>query len=54
MHRIGILALLHESNTFIESPTTLERFVQDVAVFGQDLLDKFRTSHHEIGGFIQG
>jgi microcystin degradation protein MlrC len=54
MHRIGILALLHESNTFIESPTTLERFVQDVAVFGQDILEKFRSSHHEIGGFIQG
>ena len=53
MHRIGILALLHESNTFIESPTTLDRFEQDVVVFGQDLLDRFAASHHEIGGFIQ-
>ncbi|MFO0411221.1 MAG: M81 family metallopeptidase, partial [Planctomycetota bacterium] len=54
MHRIGILALLHESNTFVESPTSFERFEQDVIVFGQELIDKFATSHHEIGGFIQG
>lgn len=54
MHRIGILALLHESNTFIESPTTMERFHQDVVVFADQLLAKFSGSHHEVGGFIQG
>ncbi|MFM8570313.1 MAG: M81 family metallopeptidase [Pirellula sp.] len=54
MHRIGILALLHESNTFIESPTTSERFAQDIVLFGDDLIDRFAGSHHEIGGFIQG
>lgn len=54
MQRIGILALLHESNTFIESPTTLERFQEDVVVHGSDLLDRFTGSHHELGGFIQG
>lgn len=54
MHRIGILALLHESNTFVESPTSFERFEQDVIVFGQELIDKFAKSHHELGGFIQG
>lgn len=54
MHRIGILALLHESNTFIESPTTLERFYEDVVVYGSDLIDRFAGSHHELGGFIQG
>ena len=54
MHRIGILALLHESNTFIQSPTTLERFQEDVAVFGEEVLCKFADSHHEVGGFIDG
>jgi microcystin degradation protein MlrC len=54
MHRIGILALLHESNTFVESPTNFERFEQDIVVFGQELLDKFAKSHHELGGFLQG
>lgn len=54
MLRIGILALLHESNTFIQSPTTLERFQQDVVLFGDELIAKFAKSHHEVGGFIEG
>lgn len=52
MHRIGIVALLHESNTFIQSPTTLEHFQADVAVHGAKLFDIFGGSHHEIGGFL--
>jgi len=54
MLRIGILALLHESNTFIQTPTTLDRFEQDIVLFGEDILKKFSNSHHEIGGFIEG
>lgn len=52
MHRIGIVALLHESNTFIHSPTTLEHFRADVAIQGAELFEKFGGSHHEIGGFL--
>jgi microcystin degradation protein MlrC len=50
--RIGIIAILHESNTFIELPTTLEHFRNNVLVDGHDVIERFRGSQHEVGGFI--
>lgn len=54
MHRIGIVALLHESNTFIDTPTTIEHFRMDVSITGKQIFEKFGDSHHEIGGFLHG
>ena len=34
--RIGIIALLQESNTFIGQPTTLAHFEQELLVTGED------------------
>jgi microcystin degradation protein MlrC len=52
--RVGIVALLHESNTFISEPTTLEKFQQEVLVSGEAVREKFAASHHEVGGFFAG
>lgn len=52
--RIGLIALLHESNTFVSEPTTLAHFRQDVLVQGEEVLETFHGAHHEIGGFIAG
>ncbi len=52
--RIGILALLHESNTFIAQPTTVERFREDIFLEGEPILAKFSGAHHELGGFLFG
>ncbi|MEX1039030.1 MAG: M81 family metallopeptidase [Pirellulaceae bacterium] len=52
--RIGLIAFLHESNTFSADQTTLENFRQDVLVSGEDVLRRFEGSHHEMGGFIDG
>jgi microcystin degradation protein MlrC len=54
MKRVGIIALLHESNTFIDEPTTLEHFRSNVLVDGPAVIDAFRGSSHEVGGFIEG
>ena len=54
MKRIGIIALLHESNTFIDEPTTLEHFRSNVLVEGPAVIDTFRESAHEVSGFIDG
>jgi len=54
MHRIGIVALLHESNTFIDTPTTIDHFRMDVSITGKQIFEKFGDSHHEIGGFLHG
>jgi len=49
--RIGIASLSHESNTFASFPTTYEdfRFVR-----GQEIIEQYRPTFHEVGGFIAG
>ncbi len=52
--RIGIIALLHESNTFVHQPTTLKQFHEDLYLEGESIRDHLADSHHEIGGFFAG
>ena len=52
--RVGIVAWMHESNTFISSPTTLEHFEQDMLVEGEEVRRRLADAHHEIGGFFHG
>ena len=52
--RVGIIGLLHESNTFIRTPTTIESFRQGVLAMGEEVRAAFGGSHHEIGGFFAG
>lgn len=49
--RIGIASLSHESNTFASFPTTYSdfRFVR-----GQEIIEQYRPTFHEVGGFIAG
>ena len=50
--RIGIIGLLHESNTFIPTPTTLDHFRQNVLATGEEVREQFAKGHHEISGFL--
>lgn len=52
--RIGILGLLHESNTFVTRPTTIENFRDTVLLKGDAIRPEFDGAHHEIGGFLAG
>lgn len=52
--RIGIIALLHESNTFVSQPTTLKQFYEDLYLEGEAIREQLAGSHHEIGGFFAG
>lgn len=52
--RIGVIGLLHESNTFIQEPTTLRRFEENTLLCGESIRAAFASSFHEIGGFFQG
>ena len=49
--RVGIASLSHESNTFASFPTTYSdfRFAR-----GQELIEQYRPTFHEVGGFIAG
>lgn len=52
--RVGLIALLHESNTFIQTPTTLDLFERDGIAVGQAMYDRYVGGHHEVSGFIEG
>ena len=54
MPRIGILALIQESNTFLRGATTLDHFQQDLLLKGEEVRERFHTAHHEIRGFFDG
>ncbi len=51
--RIGIIALLQETNTFISEPTTLEHFRENLLVTGDDVRTHFSGTDHEVGGFFE-
>src|SRR5262245_7374461 len=52
--RVGIVSLMHESNTFITAPTTLQHFKDDLLLEGEAIRDQLSSAHHEIGGFFGG
>jgi microcystin degradation protein MlrC len=52
--RVGILALLQESNTFISATTGMDEFVADVLARGDEVRERFQFAPHEIGGFFAG
>jgi microcystin degradation protein MlrC len=52
--RVGILGFLHESNTFLNAPTSWEDFASTSMTEGSELLARWRDAHHELGGMIQG
>ncbi len=52
--RIALAGLMHESNTFAESPTTFRHFQEAKLHYGQDVISIWKDAHHEMGGFIAG
>lgn len=52
--RIGIIGLLHESNTFLSKPTGLADFEQGTLLTGMDIPPRLAGTHHELGGFLDG
>ena len=51
MKAIAIGGIMHESNTFSDTPTDFEAFHTSV---GDEIIDAWADTHHEMGGFIQG
>ena len=51
MTTIAIGGIMHESNTFSDTPTDFAAFSLTV---GDDLFEVWGETHHEMGGFIQG
>jgi microcystin degradation protein MlrC len=52
--RIGILGLIHESNTFFEGKTSYTDFKHHQMLWGNDVRVVYTKAFHEIGGFLGG
>lgn len=52
MLRIAIAGLMHESNTFAASPTTLDSFLSGGLEQGEGIIRRWGEAHHEVGGFL--
>ena len=52
--RVGVIALLQESNTFLPAKTTLAHFEREVLCEGEEVRHRFAGTHHEVGGFFDG
>jgi microcystin degradation protein MlrC len=50
--RVGIIALNHESNSYIKSQTTVADFSQEVLLTGSAIRQQFQAAPHELGGFF--
>ena len=50
MATIAIGGIMHESNTFSTVATDIDAFSQSI---GNNLIDKWKDTHHEMGGFIE-
>lgn len=50
--RIGIIALLQESNTFIGQPTTFAHFQQELLALGDEVRTRLAGTHHEVAGMF--
>jgi microcystin degradation protein MlrC len=49
---IGIIAQLHESNTFVGQPTTFSHFEQELLVVGDQVRERLARTHHEVAGMF--
>lgn len=45
---------MHESNSFVSVPTTLQRFSEGGLYRGREVTEHWRDAHHELSGFIAG
>ena len=52
--RVGIISLIHESNTFADTPTTIASFRRDGLLFGEEVRQEFAGSLHQGSGFLEG
>ena len=51
--RVGLVAFMHESNSFNPNLTTYEMFVERNLLFGEAIIREWSESQHEIGGMLE-
>ena len=51
--RIALLGIYHESNTFLNEPTTFVDFIKGHFLLGNDIVKEYQYAYHEIGGMLE-
>ena len=51
--RVGIISIQHESNTFVQESTGLDRFREDLIRLGADFVADSAGEHHEVASFFE-
>ena len=51
--KVALLGIYHETNTFIETPTTLDDFKNGYWLEGDAIRKEYEGAHHEISGVIE-
>jgi microcystin degradation protein MlrC len=54
MMQVGIISLMHESNTFAPERTPLAAFQRERLLTGEAVREQMSGMHHEVGGFLDG
>ena len=52
--RIGVAGFVHESNCFLQVPTTLQMYEESGIAYGDEVVKVWGDAHHEIGGYVEG
>lgn len=53
MARIALVGIYHESNTFLNSRTSLEHFRNGHLLFGDAIRSEYANAFHEVGGILE-
>lgn len=53
VHKIALLGIYHESNTFIDKPTALDDFRKGHWLKGENIRTEYAHAFHEIGGMLE-
>ncbi|PKK37448.1 microcystin degradation protein MlrC [Siphonobacter sp. SORGH_AS_0500] len=51
--RVALMGIYHETNTFIDTPTTLDDFQSNFWLVGDRILAEYAGAYHEISGIIE-
>lgn len=51
--KIALMGICHESNTFLDKPTTISDFRKGHWLKGQDIRKEYQKAYHEIGGMLE-
>src|SRR4029078_3648269 len=51
--RVALAGIYHESNTFIDTLTTIDDFTNSHYLHGKEIISEYADAYHEIGGMIE-